>query len=132
MQSQVRLFADDTGVYLTVHGQEDAAKLQNDLDILQEWEPVWDIEFNPSKFQTLHITRFRRPFNSTYTMHSQVLDSVDSTGYLGVDIASDLNFSQHVNRTTSNAPKSLGYPKRNIKIEHSGIREAAYKTIVRP
>ena len=30
------VFVDDTAVYLTVHGQEDAAKLQNDLDILQE------------------------------------------------------------------------------------------------
>ena len=103
LQSQVRLFADDTAVYLTVHGQEDAAKLQNDLDILQEWERVWDMEFNPYKCQTLHITRSRRPFNSTYTMHGQVLDSVDSARYLGVDIASDLHFSQHVNGTTSNA-----------------------------
>ena len=88
LQSQVRLFADDTAVYLTMHGQEDAAKLQNGLDILQEWERVWDMEFNPSKCQTLHITRSRRPFNSTYTMHGQILDSVDSAQYMGVDIAS--------------------------------------------
>ena len=132
MQSQVRLLADDTAVYLTVHGQEDAAKLQNDLDIFQEWERVWDMEFNPSKCQTLYITRSRWPFKSTYTMHGQVLVSVDSARYLGMDIASDLNFSQHVNRTTSNASKSLGYLKRNIKTKHSDIREAAYKTIVRP
>ena len=36
LQSQVRLFADDTAVYLTVQGQADSKKLQNDLDILQE------------------------------------------------------------------------------------------------
>ena len=65
-------------------------------------------------------------------MHGQVLDSVDSARYLGVDIASDLNFSQHVNRTTSNASTSLGYLKRNVKTKHSGIREAAYITIFRP
>ena len=131
LQSQVRLFADDTAVYLTVHEQEDAAKLQNDLDILQEWERVWNMKFNPSMCQTLHITRSRRPFNSTYTMHGQVLYSVDSARYLSVDIASDLNFSQHVNCIASNASKSLGYLKRNIKTKYSGIREAAYKTIVR-
>ena len=90
------------------------------------------MEFNPSKCQTLHITRSRRPFNSTYTMHGQVLDFVNIARFLGVDTASDLSFSQHVNRTTSNASKSLGYLKRNIKTKHSGIREAAYKTIVRP
>ena len=65
-------------------------------------------------------------------MHEQILDSVDNAWYLGVDIADDLNFSQHVNRITSNAMKSLDYLKRNIKPNHSGIREAAYKTIVRP
>ena len=37
LQSQIRLFVDDTAVYLTVKGQDDNQKLQNDLDILQEW-----------------------------------------------------------------------------------------------
>ena len=36
LQSQVRLFAVDTAVYLTVQGQADSKKLPNDLDILQE------------------------------------------------------------------------------------------------
>ena len=49
LKSQVCLFADDTAVYLTVQGQADSKKLQNDLDILQEWEREWDMEFNPSK-----------------------------------------------------------------------------------
>ena len=132
MQSQVRLFADDTAVYLTVKGQDDNQKLQNDLDILQEWEREWDMEFNPSKCQVVHITRPRRPINTTYSMHGQVLDSVDSARYLGVDITSDLSFTQHINRTTANASKSLGYLKRNILTKNPAIREAAYKTIVRP
>ena len=132
LQSQVRLFADDTAVYLTVKGQDDNQKLQNDLDILQEWEREWDMEFNPSKCQVVHITRSRKPINTTYSMHGQVLDSVDSARYLGVDITSDLSFTQHINRTTANASKSLGYLKRNILTKNPAIREAAYKTIVRP
>ena len=103
LQSQVRLFADDTAMYLTVQGQADSKKLQNDLDILQEWEREWDMEFNPSKCQVVHITRSRPPINTSYSMHGQVIDSVDSARYLGVDITSDLNFTQHINHTTSNA-----------------------------
>ena len=114
LQSKVRLFADDTAVYLTVQGQADSKKLQNDVDILQEWEREWDMEFNTSKCQVVHITRSRRPINTSYSMHGQVLDSVDSAGYLGEDITSDLNFTQHINRTTSNASKSLGYLKGSI------------------
>ena len=37
-----------------------------------------------------------------------------------------------INRTTANASKSLGYLKRNILTKNPAIKEAAYKTIVRP
>ena len=132
VQSQVRLFADDTAVYLTVQDPNDSKRLQSDLNVLQEWEKKWDMEFNPSKCQVLHITRSRTPIRYKYTMHGQILESVENARYLGVDISSDLGFSHHINRITSNAQKNLGFLKRNIKTTHSGIREAAYKTIVRP
>ena len=90
------------------------------------------MEFNPSKCQVLHITRSRRPIRYNYTMHGQTLDSVEKARYLGVDISSDLSFSHHIDRITTNAQKNLGFLKRNIKTTHSGIRDATYKTIVRP
>ena len=48
LSSQVRLFADDTAVYLTVGGSDDGIVLQNDLDRLSMWASQWDMEFNPS------------------------------------------------------------------------------------
>ena len=117
---------------MTVQGREDADILQADLNVLQEWEKAWDMEFNPSKCQVLHISRSSRSIKHPYTMHGQVLDSIDHARYLGVDISSDLNFNLHINRVTANASKSLGFLKRNIKTKHPGIREAAYKTTVRP
>ena len=75
----------------------------------------------PVNLSTLHTVCMARSFYS-----------VDSARYLGVDIASDLNFNQHVNRVSANASKTLGYLKRNISTKHPGIREAAYKTIIRP
>ena len=83
LQSQVRLFADDTAVYLTVQGQDDNAKLQGVLDLLQKWKQEWDMKFNLSKCQVVHITRSRRPINTSYCMHDQVLDSVNRARYLG-------------------------------------------------
>ena len=44
IQSNVHLFADDTAVYLAVQGQEDTDIIQNDLNILQEWEKAWDMD----------------------------------------------------------------------------------------
>ena len=36
--SQVRLFADDTALYLTIESEDDGSALKNDLDILLKWE----------------------------------------------------------------------------------------------
>ena len=71
IQSQVRLFAYDTTVYLTVNSPENAKTLQADLDTLQEWEQTWghktfrpqDVSppsrFPPSRFASIfHPSRF--------------------------------------------------------------------------
>ena len=44
--SQLRLFADDTALYLTMEGEDDGSTLQNDLNILSMWEARWDMEFD--------------------------------------------------------------------------------------
>ena len=55
-KSKVRLFADDTAIYLAVSNLEDAQILQQDFHL---WELDWDMEFNPSKCVVIHITRSR-------------------------------------------------------------------------
>ena len=44
--SQVRLFADDTAIYLNLE-KNDSDKLQRDLDRLQTWEARRDMELIP-------------------------------------------------------------------------------------
>ena len=90
------------------------------------------MEFNPSKCQVLQITRARAPIKTSYTMHKQTLDSVSAARYLRVDLSTNMNFNTNIYRITSNANKSLDFIKRNIKTNHPGVREAAYKTIVGP
>ena len=65
IQSNVRLFADDTAVYLAVQGQEDTDIIQNGLNILQEWEKAWYMEFNPSKCQVVHTSGSRKPIKTS-------------------------------------------------------------------
>ena len=45
--SNVRLFADDTIVYLTINTDRDTGVLQSDLDKLAAWETRWKMEFTP-------------------------------------------------------------------------------------
>ena len=130
--SQVRLFADDTAVYLTMEGGDSHKVLQNDIDSLSIWESRWDMEFNPSKCQVVRVTSSRRPVNTLYSLHGQVLEVVTSARYLGVDISSGLSWNSHIDRITVKANRTLGFLKRNIKTKQSKVREMAYNTLVRP
>ena len=118
IQSQVRLFADDTAVYLTVRNQNNSRILQNDLNTLQEWERTWDMEFNPSKCQVLHIGRTRHLIHSQYTLHGGILESVDSARYLGVSISKDLTWNAHINDIVTKVNQTLGFVKRNVKTKN--------------
>ena len=81
--SQVRLFADDTAIYLTLENQSDSDKLQMDLDKLQTWEARWDVEFNPSKCQVVRVISSRTPLQTHYILHGQVLEAVSSASTWG-------------------------------------------------
>ena len=131
---QVRLFADDTALYLTMESEDDSSTLQSDLDILSAWESRWDMEFNPSKCQVVHATgsKLKKPIKTDYLLHGQVLEAVTCAKYLGVDISSDLSWNSHVDRITGNANRTLGFIRRNIKTKMSRVRETAYNTLVRP
>ena len=41
VSSDIRLFADDCLLYRTIHSQQDAVILQEDLNMLQQWEAKW-------------------------------------------------------------------------------------------
>ena len=54
VKSRVRLFADDTAMYLALNAQTDSEILQKDLEKLEIWEKLWDMSFNPSKCHAGH------------------------------------------------------------------------------
>lgn len=131
-KSQVRLFADDTVVYIAINSPSDSLSLQEDLNNMQIWEKEWDMEFNPSKCQVIHITRNKNVINNKYFLHGQVLESVPNAKYLGVDVSSGLNYNTHISRITTSANRTLGFIKRNITTKSEKVKQLAYKFLVRP
>ena len=98
VKSKVRLFADDTALYLTISTSSQSEILQKDLDNLERWSHKWDMEFNPNTCQVIHITRSKTPIPTQYTLHNYILESVSSAKYFGIDISSDLSWDTHINR----------------------------------
>ena len=78
------------------------------------------------------MTGSKKPVKSDYILHGQVLESVTSARYLGVDISGSLSWNPHVDRITGNANRTLGFVRRNIKTKMSKVRETAYNSLVRP
>ena len=115
VKSKVRLFADDTIMYLTVKSTTYANILQNDLHALEQWEQDWSMEFNSDKCEVLRITRKRNPVIFPYKLHKKELNVTNAAKYLGVIISKDLNWTPHINNITGKAKNTLRFVKRNIK-----------------
>ena len=66
VKSEVRLYADDT-VTNTAANKRD--QLQADPRALQDWETLWDMEFNPSKCEHITFTRKKSKIsNKSYSL----------------------------------------------------------------
>ena len=130
VRSQVRLFANDTALYLTMESEDSSSTFQRDLDILSMWETRWDMEFNPSKCQVVHVAGSKRPVKRDYILHGQVLESVTCAKYLEVDISGSLIWNSHIDRITGSANRTPGFVWRNIKTKMSKVRETANNTLV--
>ena len=90
------------------------------------------MDFNPSNCQVLQITKSKHPAQHVYMLHGQAPEAAEHAKYIGVHISKDLSWNTHINRITANANRTLGFLKRNIKTQHTGIRTAAYSTLVHP
>ena len=134
VKSRVRLFADDTAMYLAISSTTEGQVLETDLACLERWEKVWDMQFNPSKCQVLHITRKVKPLNTKSILHNVDLESASAAKYLGITIADDLPWSPHIDNTTisQKANQTLGFLKRNTLVHNKDLKSVAYKTLVRP
>ena len=62
----------------------------------------------------------------------KVLDLVIHHSYLGVELSRTLDWSHHVNNKVMKANRSLGFLRRNLSSCPEGVKEAAYKALVRP
>ena len=132
IRTTVRLFADDTAMYLALDRQDNSEIQQKDLESLEKRVKLWDMSFNPSKYQVIHVTRRKNPFQTKYHIHGCVLKSVPSEKYLGITISEDLKWTDHINAISKTANHTLGFLKRNIRVHNRDLKSTAFKTLVRP
>ena len=118
VKSRVRLFADDTAIYLAVTQEKQSQTLQTDLHTLELWERKWDMEFNPTKCQVIHITRSKNIIPTSYYLHNTKLEATKSAKYLGVTISDNLSWNTHINNITKTANSTEKHkgPLRTVEV----------------
>ena len=101
----IRLFADDTGLFIIVENPVLSADcLNRDLDKIKQWATTWLVSFNPSKTETLLISRkVNRPQQPTLFMQDVQIKEVDYHKHLGLNFSNDGSWNQHIRHITEKA-----------------------------
>ena len=109
IQSEVRLFADDTIVYVFVDNPSDSADALNlDLANMTDWANQWLVRFSPPKTVTLNISKKKKKLpRPPLSMDNTVLKEVKSHKHLGVTISNDLSWKEHIESISVSASQCL-------------------------
>ena len=114
ISSQIKLFSDDSVLYINIRSQNDHEILQNDLDTISSWVETWLMEPNINKCSVLSITLKRIScFHDNYILGAK-LKRVDNHDYLCLAISSDLNWLRHLTKISNMASRTHGLLKRTL------------------
>ena len=130
--STTRLFADDCLLYRPINSPDDEIVLQKDLDTMVKWSHRWGMQFNPTKCESMRVSRKRSPGKTSYNIHGVSLEEAKEIKYLGVKIQNDLRWNCHTHHSTSKAAGVLNFLRRNFHHCSSTVKEKLYFTLVRP
>ena len=96
--STIRLFADDTSLYIIVEDPLRAAdKLNSDLAQIHLWATKWLVSFKPSKSESIIFSRKQtNPYHPSIEMNQQQISEVNSHKHLGLIFSNDCTCHEHL------------------------------------
>ena len=105
LNSSIRLFADDTSLYIHVvveNPNASATLLNSSLGNIHSWSKDWLVDFNPPKTDSMVLSRKRlEPYHPPLIMNNVVIKEVDRRRHLGITFSSDLNWHNHIKEITT-------------------------------
>ena len=134
IHANIRLFADDTSLYMIVDNPNETARIMNaDLEIINKWAKTWLVKFNPSKSESLLISRkVNRAVHPPLTMNSENIKEVEHHKHLGIYISQDGTWHEHINYITAKAWQRI-YIMRKLKflLDRDSL-QIIYISFIRP
>ena len=106
---KIRLFADDTCLFIEVDDRENtAAQIEQDLENIVKWSDQWLVAFAPEKTKSLTISNKRDAhLNPSINFEGHQIEEVQSHTYLGLLFTQNLSWNPHINNVETKARRKL-------------------------
>ncbi|MCG8077918.1 MAG: reverse transcriptase family protein, partial [Candidatus Thiodiazotropha taylori] len=134
IKSSIRLFADDTSLYIIVDDPLTAGiTLNSDLYKIQRWASEWLVAFNPAKSESLLISRkINKPYHPPLFMNYQQIQEVTSHKHLGLYFSNDCSWHEHINYIKSKAWQRINIMRRlKFQLDRKSL-QTIYFSFIRP
>ena len=134
INSYIRLFADDTTLYIIVDTPaQTTLTLNQDLVKISSWVDKWLVSFNPKKTESLLLTRkINRQMHPSISMNNQVIMEVDNHKHLGIVFQSNCSWHKLLNMITSKAwQRSNIMRKLKFMLDRKSL-QSIYFAFIRP
>ena len=132
IQSNMRVYADDTIVFREINSINVHYILQEDLDTLSEWTTTWLMDFNIIKYAILPITNKHSTSFFNHAIFGNALERVDDHWSHGVSVPHDPCCEKHCNKITTKASKTPGLLCRTLSPCSKEVNSRAHQALVRP
>ena len=132
--SQIRMFADDTCLFVTNKDRERAqVTLNRDLHLISNWAHQWLVTFSPPKTESKLVSNKKdRDSIPDIVFQGEVIKNVSSHKHLGVFISSDLKWNNHIEYLCERASKKLSMLKSlKFTLDRKSL-ETIYVSFIRP
>jgi hypothetical protein len=97
IESIIKLFADDTSMYLCLENSDIRAEILNsDLDKITQWASKWKVTFNESKTELINISRNKNHQFLPLNFGRSVLDNIPNHTHLGIIFQNNCKWENHI------------------------------------
>ena len=131
----IKMFADDTCLYVTIDNKEQIQTATNSLNLnlnnVSNWANQWLVTFNASKTKTMLLTN-KNVNHPDLIFDGTVLENVTTHKHLGLNFSANLKWSLHIDKMLESASRMLDVSmKLQYKLDRKSL-ETIYLSFIRP
>ena len=134
INSSIRLFADDTSLYIIVDDPIQAAEQLNlDLAKIHRWAEKWLVTFNPIKSECILLSRkCDKPYHPPVLLNQTQIAEVNSHKHLGIIFSNDCTWHEHLELVKSKAWKRINTMRKlKFQLDRKSL-QTIYFSFIRP